>query len=111
MFIHMIKWGNNQFKKNTLPPLNLCLYTCLNEETIGLKKTLSHLLIYVLYICLNEETIGLKKTPSHLLIYVYTCLNEETIGLKQTHSHLLIYVLYMFKWGNNRFKKKHPPTS
>ena len=87
MFIHMFKWGNNRFK-----------------------KTPSHLLIYV-YTCLNEETIGLKKTPSHLLIYVYTCLNEETIGLKQTHSHLLIYVLYMFKWGNNRFKKKHPPTS
>ena len=59
-------------KKSTLPPLNLCWYICLNEETIGLKKTPSHLLISVLYICLNEETISLKKTPSHLLIYVYT---------------------------------------
>ena len=22
-------------KKNTIPPLHLCLYICLNEETIG----------------------------------------------------------------------------
>ena len=33
--IYIESFAVTYLKKNTLPPLNLCLYICLNEETIG----------------------------------------------------------------------------
>ena len=48
--IYIISFAGTCLKKNTLLPLNLCLYTCLNEETIGRLCCQKKIVIFIILI-------------------------------------------------------------
>ena len=48
--IYIISFAGTCLKKTTLLPLNLCLYTCLNEETIGRLCCQKKIVIFIILI-------------------------------------------------------------